>query len=837
MLPVMVEMRTRSWSFLGVIAALACGCDGCPFFDDSPGTPGTGGIGEPCGDDDDCRPGLECGGADTCASPGNTMEGGGCQLTVDCAEGLYCDPSRRCAIAGAGTDGADCESTAECVRELVCTLEGFSGRCRAAGMGDLGDPCSTERECLAGLTCSSLSGAAVCSSLSPPGDGGVPLPPSLPSWAGEECEIDDGTPRAYFEVPRFDGGDRDFYRLPYPNDVRMRDGHVDLRNHPSPATVLPIDVIDRYLRASEEDLTGFGVNSTVFFRFSKPYVHRAIDGRVAFVNIDPESTAYQFDSSLTYLTTSGPVSRYICDDWLAVRTRTGSPLLPNTTYAIVLLDGIASTDGAEFERDADFDAMLGESAPADPVLAAAWSAYAPLRAWLADPETRVAAARVLNAAVFTTADPEARIAPLRAAIRERPIASVRDLTLCGAGVTSPCDDGTPDRVCGPENADYHEIHGRIGLPIFQAGTAPYENPGDGGGFAYDDGGRPLIARTEDVCFALTVPKSATPETGFPLVVYGHGTGGSFTAAIANGIAADVANGSTGELEVHAATLTIDLPQHGARRGESTRGSDVLFYNFANPRAARDNVLQGSADLLSLVHFATLYTLDAADSPTADRIAFDEERIVWFTHSQGSSHSSIVFPWEPGVSAVVLSGQGGDLTQSLLHKREPIDIAAAIPFALLDADGAGRLSAGEFHPVLAIFQAFFDSVDSVNYARRAFAPPASVIPGGPVGNHVFMTYGLGDSYSPEETMRAFSQAGGYPLVRPLRSIEGGWQQSDAPLSGNATLDMMSFTIGMRQYEPPAGQDGHFVATRSEEGRADVTRFVLMALAGQIPQIGM
>lgn len=816
------------------IALVLCGCDGCPFFDDGPDGPGTGGVGDACSDDSSCRPALECGTSGFCQPSGTGSEGTACQLTGDCAMGLYCGPSRACARAGMGTDGADCDATAECERGLVCVLEGFSGRCRAPGTGDLGDTCVTDRDCLAGLSCSSASGTAVCSSLSPQSpDGGVPLPPAIPFWPGEECETDVGPPRAFFEVPRFDTGDRDFYRLPYPNDIRTSDdGHVDLRNHPSPGTVLPFDIIDRYLRTAEQDNVGFGVNSTVFFRFSTPYMGGSVGEQIAFVNIDRDSPAYNFDNSIAYLTTFGPISKYICDNWLAARPPTGAPLLPNTTYAIVLLDGIMQSGGGAFARDADFEAMLGATAPADPVLARAWNRYAPFREWLADPMTRVDDARVLNAAVFTTGDPEARIAPLRQAIRALPIPAVSDLTLCGPGVTSPCDDGTPDRACGPENAAYHEIHGRIALPIFQSGTAPYEDPEDGGGFTYGADGRPIVARSEEVCFAMTVPKVAPPETGFPIMIYGHGTGGSFLGAVQNTLAADVANGMAGTTPVQAATLTIDFPQHGARRGASTRDPDVLFYNFLNPRAARDNVLQGSADLLSLVYFATGYSVDAAASPTSDAISFDRTRIVLYTHSQGSTHSTIVLPSEPDVFAIVLSGQGGDLTQSLLHKTEPIDIASAVPFALLDADGSGRLSAGEFHPALALFQSFFDSVDSVNYARRVLAPPM-----GSRGHHVFMTYGLGDTYSPEETMRAYSRAGGFPLVRPLRTMDFGWQQFDAPLSGNATIDMTPFTIGLRQYDAPAGEDGHFVATRSPEGRADTVRFVLMALAGQMPQIGM
>jgi hypothetical protein len=42
--------------------------------------------------------------------------------------------------------------------------------------------------------------------------------------------------------------------------------------------------------------------------------------------------------------------------------------------------------------------------------------------------------------------------------------------------------------------------------------------------------------------------------------------------------------------------------------------------------------------------------------------------------------------------------------------------------------------------------------------------------------------------------------------------------------------------MRQYEPNEDEDGHFVSTRTESGRADTLRFLRQALAGSPPSIG-
>ncbi len=819
---------------LVVLVSFGTGCEACKdFFDagDDEGGGGVrdGGVGDMCTRPSHCRAGLVCTDDGVCGPSGTGVEGSVCQLTGDCMEGLYCGPTRTCTPAGGGGEGADCASTGECERGLICVIEGLGGRCRGAGAGDLGDACTTTSDCLAGLACTPTgAGTTECQNPNavPDVDGGAVAPPTLPFWPGETCVEETGEARAYFEVPRGTDADGDFYRLPYPNDIRRTGGGLDLSGHPSPGTVLPIDIIDRYLRASEEDLDGFSVNPVVYFRFSHPYDWDSVGGQMRIVDITPGSPTYGNEHSLAWLTTAGPISKYICENWLAVRTPHGGPLRPRTTYAIVLGTGITPNPdvGGTFARSSDFDAMLASSPPSDAALTDAWDAYAPLRAWIGDAGEDAGA--ILNAAVFTTQDPEALVPRLREVIRAGDPAEVTGLVACEDGVASPCDDGTAERACVTGSADHWELHGRIALPIFQEGTAPYETPDDGGGIALDGDGLPVVQRTEPVCFSLTVPKSAPPAEGFPLLVYLHGTGGSFTGPVRSGLAGDVAS------MAGAATLAIDLPQHGARRGESTRDPSVLFFNFANPRAARDNIHQGAADLLSLVHWSSVYALDAAGSPTGQALSFDGSRVVVFAHSQGATHASLALPYEPGVGAALLSGNGGDLTQSLLNKTEPVDIAGLLPFALLDPTGDGHLSTGDFHPALAIFQAYFDTVDPVSYAWRVHRTPVADAP----AQHVFMTYGLEDSYSPEPTMQAYSLAAGLVAVEPVLR-DYGLATTPAPLSGNVTRDTSAWTIGLRQYMPEGGEDGHFVSSSaSAQGAADATRFVVQALNGELPEIG-
>ncbi len=791
------------------------------------------GVSEPCASTMECRTGLAC--VSTVCQPSRALTAGsGCTLTLDCAEGLFCGASRTCEASGTEPAGGDCDTAAQCESGLVCNLEGFGGRCREPGTRDIHDACESQDDCLAGLTCTMRPGGTIsCESATAQPvfgeaggpDGGVPpIPPVLGSWTGATCEEDDGPARAYFEIPHHDGMDHDFFRLPFPSDVRRTSEGLDLRGFPSPGTALPIDVLGRYVAASEEDLDGFATNPTVVVRLSRPYDGESVSGRIHYVDITPGSPSYGQERGLAWLTSYGRITRYVCEDWIGIRGSHGDPLRPGTTYAVYLTTGVRDSNGNVFGRDTDFDTVMRDTAPTAPEDREAWASSAPFRAFLAD--QTIDPSTILTAAVFTTQQANDMMPLLRAAERAAPLPTLEDATVCAGAAVSPCDDGTERRRCVAADPDFTEIHARLSLPIFQEGTAPYEEPEDGGGITVSASGAVSVVRMEDVCVSITVPTAPPPAGGYPVMIAAHGTGGSFTDHIREGLAGDVSTAA-----VPAVTIGLDLPQHGDRRGGSTRSPDRLVYNFLNPRAARDVFLQGAADIMGIVRFATETTFDAATSPTGAPIPLDTSRVVLFGHSQGAQHAGLLAPYETSLTAIVFSEVGGDLTQSLLHKTEPIDIAASVPLALLDFDGAGNLATGSFHPALGLFQGFFERVDPVNYGRILVREPAT----GDTGREIFATYGLEDHFTPEETLQAYLFSAGLPIVRPVLR-EFGAPSVPAPLSGNVTVNGVMRTFGIRQYEAPAGIDGHFVSTQSTEGRADVLRFLDGVFAGTTPQIG-
>ncbi len=800
----------RAWLCTTLLTCLV----GCDFFDggDPPPT-ARNGVGESCSNAADCRVGLTCAEDLTCQPPGDVTEGGTCVFTGDCVDGLYCAADRTCSTAGEADIGGRCATTADCMAGLTCALRGFYAECVQAGTGDSGDSCSTAEDCLAGLGCVGVDGSAVCSS-PPAADDGTELPPAGPFWAGVECPADSSQAKAYFEVPRFMGADNDFFRLPYPNDIRRSASGLDLRGHPAPDTAVEeINIIQRYVDAAENQ-NGFGLNPVGYFRFSAAYDWDSVPSNLYLIDVDPDSPTFGEEQSIAWLTTFGPISKYVCENWVAARAAHGSPLRPGTTYAFIVRNGLSPHPdvGGTFARDSDLDMMLADSAPSDSVLADAHAKYAPLRAWLADNEI-VQEAEVLNATVFTT---QTRFdgTAMRDAIHAEPLPTVRDVIECDGSTVSPCDDGTIQRNCeGAPAGNFRELHGRVGLPQFQTGTRPYDL--EGGGFVFGSDGTPQVTETEDVCFGLTVPNGTPPAEGWPVLITLHGTGGSFRTAVGNGMASAMA-------DANIATLAIDLPMHGARRGDSDGSPDTLFFNFLNPDAAWGNNMQGAADLMGLVRFLVEGSVDAPET-----IDFDGTQIAVFAHSQGATHAGLALPYEPDVLGVVMSGSGGDLTLSLLTKESPVDIAGLLPFALLDPNAQGDLATGDFHPALSLWQGYFDTVDPVNYGKlwnREVLHP----------KHLFMTFGVGDTFTTEDTMLANARAAGLPHVMP-HALELPLAPLMPPISGNVSLEMMPYTQVLRSYAPDAGDDGHFVATRTSQGFADTSTFLIDVLTSNVPTL--
>lgn len=768
----------------------------------SSGSSGTTGGG-PCSATSDCTGAQVCV-VGTCRDPGSVALAGACTASRDCQSGLYCSPIGQCAPAGTGAADAACTTDADCSAGLRCLYTGLSGSCGAAGTGEQGQACSAQSDCLAGLFCSSGANGSsrTCE----------PYPAAFPAYTGPDCADDDGGLRVYFEVPRPGAYPRDFFRLPYPNDIRVTDGGLDLSDFPTPGVgPADVDLVALYRDALVADFDGFSTIAPVTFRFSGTIDLGGIAAAVKVVDLTAPSDTSAFFYEYTFIING---NHYNCPNRLTVGPGEQTPLRAGHTYAVLLMSGLQDASGHPVRADADLLSVLASSPPADAALQHAWDAYAPLRSWLS--ANSVAASSVVGVSVFTVGRPLSSMAALSQAVASEPGLSVSDVAVCGSGQTSSCDALGADHACAPASNDFYEIHGRMRLPIYQQGTEPYLTPAQGGAIAMD-GGSAVKQRDEDVCFALTVPKSAAPANGWPLVITHHGTGGSMTDFIHSGVAAQLATAAA-----PLAVLGFDAVEHADRRGSSTEKPDNLVFNVLNPRAARDNFLQGAADILSEAKFSAVSIGADGGAP----ITFDSSHVYFFGHSQGSTSGELALPFLDAAPTAILSGASAHLTQSLLHKSSPVDAKAGIAFLI--QEDPSQLDTE--HPVLGLFQNFFDRADPLNANGAIVRAPLA----GHAPHNVFMTWGTGDTYTPEGTLQANLVSLGIPVAGAVLEGNVGAPVS-RPVSQNINVGSGSVTAAAAQYAPPSGSDGHFVAFEVPGAVSDWTAFIQSDLASGRPTL--
>jgi len=585
-----------------------------------------------------------------------------------------------------------------------------------------------------------------------------------------------GPSTTLFEVPR--GGEAPpsgFYALPFPNDIRMgADGRMDLSDY-----VRPNVLLDKHISTYAEKVNGFSINGAVFFRFAHPIDPTSLpaeptdalaaDASVYLVNVDPDSADRGGLTPLRFRFEHF-AGETIGDDWLSVLPYPGFTLEEGTTYAAVVTNRILAPDGTAVAAAPDFAAILSTEAPADADLARAQQLYQPLLDWLDEPggDER---ADVISAAVFTTGNFTRDMAKLREATFALDEPKARDIEWLG------------------ELDDFVWYDGVYDAPNYQTGEPPYMT--SGGEIVFDDEtGLPIVQRWEEMRLSFSVPKGDMPEGGWPVVLYAHGTGGSYHTFKNNGTAARLAQHGI-------ACVGIDQVLHGPRNPGAN--PEITFFNFQNPLAARDNTRQGAADNFQLLRLVKGFDYTERH-PGGRTIRFDPDRIYFFGHSQGGLTGPAFLAYEPEIPGAILSGAAGLLYLALLNKTEPQNIPELLGVFIRD------YPLDEFNPVLSLLQMWLDASDPASFGPLLFSRPAPGIP----PKNIFHSEGFTDHYAPNVGIEAFAVTMRSDPVTPiLKSVEGmdlrGLQPVNPPVANNRG----SVTAVFLQYDQQQGSDGHYV----------------------------
>jgi hypothetical protein len=302
------------------------------------------------------------------------------------------------------------------------------------------------------------------------------------------------------------------------------------------------------------------------------------------------------------------------------------------------------------------------------------------------------------------------------------------------------------------------------------------------------------------------------------VLYAHGTGGDYRSFIGEGVATNVSRvlDASGAEVARLAMISIDQVLHGPRDPTGS-DPDLTFFNFQNLPAARDNVRQGGLDDFQLLRLVRTLTLTMPDGSTA---FFDPARIGFMGHSQGGLTGPLFLAYAPEVRAAVLSGAGGNLILSLLHKTQPVDIPGLIAVLLQETPD-------EFHPLLNLLQMYLEPADPGNYGPLFFQAPPADVP----AKDIFQSLGVVDHYTPVPAIMALAVAMGVqpvaPLLLPVDGMDlAGVASATPPITGNVAGGA---TGVLCEYPAASGSDGHFVVYDIAEARAQYGQFLASGLA--------
>lgn len=394
--------------------------------------------------------------------------------------------------------------------------------------------------------------------------------------------------------------------------------------------------------------------------------------------------------------------------------------------------------------------------------------------------------------------------------------------------------------------DFCVYESTIPMPVYQAGTPPYDE--EGGGWTFDENGVAVLDRMEEASFVVTVPRLPVPVSGFPIVVLSRTGAGGNRPLVDRGVEAvhggpPLAPGTGPALtfaKAGFAGASIDGP-HGGLRNVTQGDEQFLMFNVSNPEALRDNVRQSAVELALEAHILEGLTLDATDCPgVGGPVTFDPATMALMGHSMGATITPLTMATEPRYRALILSGAGGSMIENIIYKKSPLPVKG-IAEVLLGLAGSGY-SLSEHDPLLSMFQWAIEPSDPPVYDVATVRAPAGGEP-----RHVLMLQGIVDTYilppianattlslgldlAGEELDRDDPRLAGMTPIGDLLDLAGR-KAIALPASGNVELEGGALaTAVVVQHLEDGIEDGHEIAFQKEAPKHQYRCFLEGLAAG-------
>jgi pimeloyl-ACP methyl ester carboxylesterase len=312
-------------------------------------------------------------------------------------------------------------------------------------------------------------------------------------------------------------------------------------------------------------------------------------------------------------------------------------------------------------------------------------------------------------------------------------------------------------------------------------------------------GVPIVQAELDIPITIILPKGPVPAKGFPVVVFGHGLGGSRhdMLNIAEPIAAE-----------GYALVAIDMWGHGSRYDATDNGNNLagksgftgnptlhdgfgddtgvgayldFFEGFMNISAIRDAMRQSALDFARVAMLIrSAPSLAALAAPFGATPKLDPEKVAYLGESFGTIIGTDLAAIEPSIGLYVLNVPGGGLLDQILLNSPRIG-ELAIPFAEQLYRPTGTLD--RFHPLVGLLQNVFDGADSLTFGRHVLKDRFMVENEYLGRRHVVCLEVLHDESMPNEATESLARAFGLHVLKPNLATPEGLFQIESPGAGN------------------------------------------------------
>lgn len=386
------------------------------------------------------------------------------------------------------------------------------------------------------------------------------------------------------------------------------------------------------------------------------------------------------------------------------------------------------------------------------------------------------------------------------------------------------------------------FHGKFKTVNYISGKFPYDLDGEGEMTFKPDGSLANRGMEEEVRFSIVVPRTPMPEKGYPIAVYGHGTGGDADTHMRY-------SGDEGLVlinnDVPMAMIGFDAVLHGQRGegGQSPTMANLVMMILNEPIVIRESWRQTVLDMLVLYDIIDRGQLVLPPMPGSDKnTIFDPSYGLYMGHSQGAQEGGMLLGLTGSIHNAFMSAGGGGVLQSFIDLKpdlstvpvvgamfEDKSVADIVAFALGAGNGEFTISYDTFLSTQ-IIQPLLDPLDPVSFTQRFIKEPLK----GTQPKNIVQTIGIGDQSTPNSSQFTMISAIGLPPVGEIFKTSVDMEVAGYTKSvGNSVSKNLkdgAVTGGSLQFNYTGNDNPHFVIYRMESAENSYIDFFKSVLDG-------